>query len=167
MNPGTAPRIRRLAALAVALLLALPALAGEAGYRKCSMDTQSCLNAMVGKLKGRGWLGIEYDDSQGPRNFRVTRVVPGSPAESAGFKAGDILVSVKGAKFADNTEDRCVTCDATKDDWKPGSRLDYVVRRGGRTVTLRPTLASLPSDVMAQMVGMHMLEHVQPSAPPK
>jgi predicted metalloprotease with PDZ domain len=150
-----------------ALLLACSALAGEAGYRKCSLDTQSCLDAMVVKLKGRGWLGIEYDDSQGPRNFRVTRVVPGSPAESAGFKAGDILVSVKGAKFADNTEDRCVTCDATKDDWKPGARLDYVVRRGGRTVTLRPTLAPLPSDAMAQMIGMHMLEHVQASAPPK
>ena len=140
----------------------LAAWAGEGSYRKCPEPTQSCLDHMVAKLKGRGWLGIEYDDKDGPKAVKITRVIPGSPADKAGFKAGDVLVSVNGARFADNTEDRCATCEATKKEWTPGHKVRYVIERGSRTLTLQPTLAPLPPDVMAQIIGMHMLEHVQP-----
>ncbi len=157
------------------LALALPAAAGEKEYGKCKMDTQSCLDAMVAKLKSRGWLGIEMEmvpvkgekaatekgAAEGPMVTRVTRVVPGSPAQAAGFKEKDVLVSVNGAKFADNTEEKCVTCEATKDGWVPGSKVTYVVNRGGVDTTLNATLAALPSDVLAQWVGMHMLEHAK------
>jgi len=143
-----------------AILLAGGALASES-YKKCPLDTQTCLDQMVSHLKGRGWLGIEFDmDSS-----LVQRVVPGSPAEAAGFKVGDVMISVAGAKFAANTEAKCVTCEATKNLWKPGKRISYVVKRKGKTVKLEPTLATLPSDVMAQMIGMHMIEHAQPEAP--
>ena len=77
----------------------------------------------------------------------------------SGFQVGDVLVSVNGTKFSENTEEKCVTCDKTKDDWKPGSKVSYVVKRAGGEVTLNATLAALPSDVMAQMIGMHMMEH--------
>src|SRR5512137_2880506 len=99
----------------VALLLPATALAGGKDY-KCKVDTQTCLNTMAQKLQGRGWVGLEFDDKD-PKTMAVTRVVPGSPAESAGFKVGDVLVSVDGARFADNTEDKCATCAATADNW--------------------------------------------------
>jgi len=132
-------------------------------YKKCPLDTQTCLDQMVSKMKGRGWLGIEYDTETG----LVQRVVPGSPAEKTGFRVGDLLVSVAGAKFASNTEQKCVTCDAVKDKWKPGQRIPYVLKRKGKTLKLAPTLAALPSDIMAQMIGMHMIEHAQPEPLPK
>ena len=150
-----------------AVIAALPGLllAGEGGYRKCPLETQKCLDTMVAKSKGRGWLGIEYEDGPGPKRFQVTRVVPGSPAEAAGFRAGDLLVSVKGVRFAENTEERCVTCEATKEIWRPGAKVSYVVLRGKTSVSLEAVLASLPPDVMAQIIGMHLLEHAQPLPP--
>jgi S1-C subfamily serine protease len=159
--------IRRFS-LSIALLM-LPAIAGHSpqaiaagkDYR-CSLDTQACLDKMVTKLVSRGWLGIEYNNVPGPDYLRVTRVVPGSPAEAAGFMADDVLISIEGAKFADNTEDHCLTCEKTKDAWLPGGTVTYVVEREGKEFSLRATLASLPSDVMAMMIGMHMLEHARP-----
>ncbi len=154
-----------LALLASLVLLASasPAPAGEKGY-KCTMDTQKCLDEMVARLKTSGWLGIEYEMRSDSGLPGVTKVVGGSPAEAAGFKKGDVLVSVNGARFADNTSERCVTCDRVRDVWKPGAKMRYVVRRDGKDVTLDPTLAALPPDVMAMMIGMHMLEHAQPIA---
>jgi len=153
-------RILALALLSVGFVSA--ALASES-YKKCTLDTQTCLDQMVSKMKGRGWLGVEYDTETGV----VERVVPGSPAEKSGLRVGDVLISVAGARFASNTEKKCVTCDAVKDKWKPGQRIPYVVKRKGKTLKLTPILAELPSDIMAQMIGMHMIEHAQPEAPPK
>jgi hypothetical protein len=97
----------------------------------------------------------------------VQRVVPGSPAEKDRFPGGRPAGLGRWAKFAANTEQKCVTCDAVKDKWKPGQRIPYVLKRKGKTLKLAPTLAALPSDIMAQMIGMHMIEHAQPEPPPK
>ena len=150
-----------LIALVLVLATALPALAGKE-YGKCKEDTQTCLNHMAAMTKNRGWLGIEMNDEKGPSAIQVSRVIAGSPAQAAGFQVGDVLVSVNGYKFADNTEAKCATCEATKDHWVPGAKVTYVVKRDGKETTLNATLAALPSDVMAQWVGMHMLEHAQP-----
>ena len=58
----------------------------------------------------RGWLGVliqdvtrELADSFGmphPKGALVARVLPGSPAEKAGFKKGDMLLAVNGVEFA-------------------------------------------------------------------
>jgi len=155
---------RPIRTLWLALVLAgfLGSLVASESYKKCPLDTQTCLDQMVSKMKGRGWLGIEYDTE----SDLVQRVVPGSPAEAAGFKVGDVMVSVAGVKFSANTEAKCVTCDALKDKWKPGSKIAYVVKRKGKTLKLNPQLAALPPDVMAQMIGMHMIDHAQPETPP-
>jgi C-terminal processing protease CtpA/Prc len=155
-----------IAAVLVAAMSLGSLVAGEKGkgYAKCKEDTQTCLNHMVSQMKDRGWLGIQMDDENGPGNMKVTKVIAGSPAEASGFQVGDVLVSVNGAKFSENTEEKCVTCDKTKDDWKPGSKVSYVVKRAGGEVSLNATLAALPSDVMAQWIGMHMMEHANADA---
>ena len=145
-------------ALGLAFPLSPPS-AGESGYH-CPKDTQTCLDEMVAKLKKSGWLGVEYEEKASV-GLVVKRVVPGSPAQAAGIEAADILVAIDGVRFADNTPERCVTCEKTKDRWLPGQSFDYLVRRGGATRHVKVTLAALPSDVMAQMIGMHMLEHAK------
>ncbi|MBZ5637159.1 MAG: PDZ domain-containing protein [Acidobacteriia bacterium] len=149
-----------LGALLALAFVAIPAVAGGMDH-KCKYDTQACLNHMVSSMKDRGWVGLELTDEEANKPLTVTRVVPGSPAEAAGFRAGDTLVSVNGVKFADNTEGKCVTCEATKNDWTPGRKVRYVVSRSGGELTLEPTLAAIPSDVMAQWIGAHMIEHAE------
>jgi predicted metalloprotease with PDZ domain len=159
---------RMKARIGLALMLAACMACGGmatlsmAGPSSCSYETQVCLDYMVEKMQGRGWLGIEYENSSGPDHMRLLRIVPGSPAEAAGFLVGDQLISLNGAKFTDNTEDECVTCSAVKEDWKPGGKVDYVVLRDDKELKLTATLATLPSDVMAMMIGMHMFEHANP-----
>ena len=153
-----------LAVVLVAAMALSVAVAGEKGYGKCKEDTQTCLNHMVAEMKDRGWLGIQMDDESGPANIKITKVIAGSPAEASGFQVGDVLVSVNGAKFAENTEEKCVTCEKTKENWKPGAHVSYVVKRNGVDTTLNATLAALPSDVMAQWIGMHMMEHATADA---
>ena len=50
----------------------------------------------TGRMVGpaRPWLGINTDEMGGP--LFVSRVTPASPAERAGIKRGDVIVSVKG-----------------------------------------------------------------------
>jgi predicted metalloprotease with PDZ domain len=149
--------------LALALLVALVALPAFAGPKdkKCTASTQDCLDKMVQMLKTRGWVGIEMDDSKGVTAMTISKVVPGSPAEAAGFQVGDLLVSLEGLKYADSTEEKCAPCEAAKENWVPGRKVHYVVSRVGREVALEPTLGHIPSDVMAMWVGQHMLEHAQ------
>jgi predicted metalloprotease with PDZ domain len=155
---------RTLIALAVlTAFLAVPVIAGEGKGKKCSEDTQSCLNYMAAKYKTRGWLGIIMDHDEDSRTWKVQKVVPGSPAEASGFQAGDQLISANGAKYADKTDEKCAVCDALK-DVVVGSKVTYVVSRGGNEITLTPTMAQWPSDALAQAVGLHMLEHSEPEA---
>jgi len=135
-----------------------PAVAGPKGY-KCPLDAQTCLNQMAGELKNRGWMGIVYDVNEETGVMKVTSVVAGSPAEAAGFLKGDILVALDGVRFTAENEAKL---KEIRKDFVPGRRVDYTVRRVGKEIELTVTLAALPPDVMAQMIGMHMIEHAQP-----
>ena len=143
--------------VALVIVLAIPVFAGGKG--KCTMDTQTCLDAYAAKLESKGWVGIEMDKSSDKKGLVITRVVPGSPAEAAGLEADDVLLAVNGAKYADNTEDHCATCEATKGGWSPGSDIQYTVARHGKKLKVDVTLGQVPPDVMAQWLGHHMLEH--------
>ena len=139
-------------ALALAAALAVPAVAGEKG-KQCEMDAQACLSKMAAALKDRGWVGIEMDDKDG--RVTVMRVVPGSPAESAGMRQGDVLVALNGVAFA--TEDKAALKSAHKALTK-GGKASYTVLRDGQKKPIEVTLGKLPREVLAQWVGAHMLE---------
>ena len=149
-----------LGALVALSLAAIPAVAGGMDH-KCKDDAQTCLNHMVSNMKNRGWVGLEFAEDEATKGLTVKRVVPGSPAEAAGFQSGDALVAVNGVKFADNAEGKCATCEATKENWTPGRKVHYVISRSGKELALEPTLAAIPSDVMAQWIGAHMMDHAQ------
>ncbi|MGH7725953.1 MAG: PDZ domain-containing protein [Candidatus Eiseniibacteriota bacterium] len=140
-----------LAAAAFVVAVALPASAGGAG-EKCTYDTQACLNKLSTK-KTSGWLGVEYDKST-EGVVKVKNVIAGSPAEAAGFKTGDIVLAVNGAKYSDKEAVKKAT-----GDWTVGQKLTYTVQRDGKDVTVPATLGSMPENVYASMVGSHMISN--------
>ncbi len=131
----------------MAVMVAMPLAAGDG--KKCSYSTQDCLNYMASNMKDRGWVGIEYDEE----TMKVTGVMPDSPAEAAGFKAGDVMTAVNGIEFGDENSAKLKQLE-----WTPGNTMTYTLDRHGTTKTVKVTLAAIPEQVLAQWVGNHMIE---------
>lgn len=147
--------IRILTAVALALGLCSAAAAGDG--KKCYMKTQDCLDSMAVKLKASGWMGVEleWDDAKGGQVLKT--VIPGSPAEAAGLKAGDVLKALNGVRFAPENDE---AIKKARKEWRPGQTVSYTVRRGGNDKEISLTLGEWPADVLARYIGQHMLEHV-------
>ncbi len=146
--------------IALVILATSMLLAGEtADHKKCTMGTQDCLDAMVTKLKTNGWMGIELEIDETTSQMTIKRVVPGSPTEKAGFQAGDVLVALNGIRFGKENEEKIHEIRGTL---QPGKEATYTVARNAYERQIAVTLAEAPSDVLAQWVGYHMLEHCQP-----
>ncbi|UCE02351.1 MAG: PDZ domain-containing protein [Candidatus Latescibacterota bacterium] len=136
---------------ALAALVASAAVAGE----KCTGETQQCLNYMAKSSESKGWIGIEGDKVEG-KGYTVTKVIAGSPAEKSGLKAGDVIVAFEGISLASESEE---LQKAWKSKMKPGNTIEYTIVRDGHKKSKEITLAKMPEDVFAKMVGKHMLQH--------
>jgi Zn-dependent M28 family amino/carboxypeptidase len=88
----------------------------------------------------RVWLGGIPDYSAEVKGVQLSGVSPGSPAEKAGLKGGDILVKL-GEKEIRNIYDYTYALGAHK----PGDRVVAVVRREGKDVEAELVLAARPS----------------------
>jgi len=144
---------RWIAVVAVALLATTLLLAG---HGKCTASTQECLDMMAAKMKDGGWVGVELESDESTGAYAITRVVPDSPAESAGLRAGDVLVAMNGIKISDDNHEALYKA---KKDLKPGDSVKYTVKRDGYDRQVNITLAPMPADVLARFIGQHMLEH--------
>lgn len=144
-------------ALLTAAALWLPASAEE-GVRKCTADTQECLDHLVQAYNNRGWVGLELDNEGGLSKMIVTRVVPGSPAEAAGFREGDRLLALSGIVFS---EENIKKLKVLQSELSPGKQVTYRVERRGGERELWVTLATMPDEVMARIIGQHMLDHAR------
>lgn len=136
-------------AAGLAVAVAAPALAGGKG-EKCSQDAQACLNHMAAK-KAKGWMGLELDKTaEGQQS--VKKVVDGTPAAAAGFMVGDVLIQRNGISVSDYE-----ALKADKASWNVGSKVTYTIRRADAEKQLVVTLAAMPEEVFASMVGAHMV----------
>jgi serine protease Do len=118
------------------------------------------VKAVVAQLKDRGsvtrgWIGVqiqpvtsEIADSLGLKTARgalVAEPQSGSPAQKAGIKAGDVIVSVNGETVADARNlARRISALA------PGTSVKLGVIRSGKEDTLTLTLGELPKDRQAR-----------------
>ncbi len=104
----------------------------------------------------RGWIGVqiqpvtsEIADSLGLKNARgalVAEPQPGSPAQKAGIKAGDVIVSVNGETVTDARNlARRISAMA------PGTSVKLGIIRSGREDTLTLTLGELPKERQARV----------------
>jgi len=128
--------------LALALTFAFTT-AALAGGEKCAKEHA----ARQAKLAAHGWLGIETDKAASTPT--VVEVHPGSPAEKAGFRAGDVLVAFNGIPL--KAENKAKVYEA-KADCAVGKTVTYTIQRGGAQQTLTATLAAVPADVLAKWV---------------
>ena len=101
----------------------------------------------------RPWIGVRLEQprTENPRDYiargaRIAAVTPGSPAERAGIRSGDVLVRSR-ARTIRNRFD----WDAALLDLRVGDQVPLVVHRGTSDVPVNVTIADLP-EVSAQKV---------------
>lgn len=105
----------------------------------------------------RPWVGIEPQtvETEASR-FSVTevrRVAPGSPAEQAGIRVGDRLVSVDGRPITSPLDWEVGLLDAGV-----GARIEVVYRRGDDERTSRLAVSELPSEQAERVEVVRGLE---------
>lgn len=146
--------------LVVGLLLSVPALAG-ADQKKCTADTQTCLNKMASAMRSRGWVGVELDNND-KGQMVVAYVEPDSPAMQAGIQEGDIFVAFNGIEINDANSEKLMQA---KQDMAVGKQVTYTIERAGcchkagGVKEVNITLGQIPDAVLAKWIGGHMLEH--------
>ncbi len=118
--------------------------------------------ALAGQKLARPWIGIRYQAltqqiadqeklsvSEGawlqPASASGTTdpsVVPGSPADKAGLKDGDIITTVDGKKITP-----LAPLDDILTEYVPGTTVALDVLRGGKSITLTLTLGTRPPNL--------------------
>ncbi len=109
-----------------------------------------------GKVQ-RAWLGIQLAEltpelAEGfglsvQQGILVQSVLPGTPAEKAGFRRNDVIVEFNGLSVSEVPKFRLKVADT-----KIGSRVPVTVLRDGKRVDLNVLLAERPKDGVAQNV---------------
>ena len=128
------------------------ATSAQASKHECNMTAEECAQEMQKNMATRGWLGIVMDQSD-EAAMTITKVYSGSPAEQAGFRTGDKIVSINGVQVSDKNEEKL---HGMLKKAKIGEQVTYVVERDSADVTLKATLAQIPPDVLAQVIDQHM-----------
>jgi len=92
---------------------------------------------------GRGFVGLVLVEEPDGGGVRITRVIPGSPADDAGLKKDDIIAAVDGRSVNSVDDVRSALADRS-----PGDRVTFSVRRDDQeeevTVTLGRRAEALP-----------------------
>jgi serine protease Do len=91
-------------------------------------------------VNSRAYLGVSVDALNATKGAVVSKVQPGTPAEKAGLKAGDVITAVNGTTLNGTT-----TLGSVLGTLKPGDTATLTVNRNGSTQTLTATLAEYPS----------------------
>ena len=100
------------AAVAAAVVLLAGSTTATAGGDKCAAQhTQADYQKMADKLAKKGWLGIETEKTAA--GYAVSSVAPGSPAERAGFRVGDVLLGLNGVSFGDENKEAIAKVKST------------------------------------------------------
>ena len=110
---------------------------------------------MKAMYETRGWMGVELDQND-DGSLRVAAVIPGSPAEKAGLKADDDLISVNGATLSKDANEKVMS---KEQDWTIGRTLTLGVKRGDDVSTVKVALARIPEALLAKMIETHVREH--------
>ena len=140
--------MKKLMIMLMALAVSFAAVAGE----NCGSDSEDCLAKMKTKYAEKAWLGVEYDKTDHGQ-LVVKKVYLDSPAHEAGFQKGDILLTMEGEEYSKANK---AAIKKIYSGIKPGSEVDYVVKRQGAKVELDATLAHVPKEVQKKWIAEHM-----------
>ncbi len=84
----------------------------------------------------RGWLGVEAEDTK--EGARITSVVKGGPADKAGLKPGDVIISFNGKRVKRTADLPMWTAETP-----PGTKVKVEILRGKKPMTLWVVLGTL------------------------
>ncbi len=108
-----------------------------------SYDGKGLLQQMAGPSAsptgGRASMGAIPDYAQGEEakdGMRIGGIMPGSPADKVGLKAGDIVVEFNGVKI-----DNMMDYTAALGKAKPGQAVKLKLLRDGKPLAVEATLA--------------------------
>jgi serine protease Do len=98
----------------------------------------------------RGWLGVviqeitpEIAETIGVKEgILVSQIAPGSPAEKAGLKVGDIIVAIDGEKVREVRELQFRVMKTP-----PGTEITLTILRGGKEQTIKAKVGEMPEEV--------------------
>jgi hypothetical protein len=119
----------KILALVARTASAIAALPERPAYQEVAV-------AAPGRSRARASLGTIPEYGAGVVGVLLGGVRPGSPADQAGLKAGDILIGL-GGKTIRNIEEYTAALGA----FAPGETVELIVKRGAETLTLKATLA--------------------------
>jgi len=122
--------------LAFGVLLAAADVPQRLAFTRVPADKEE---QQTGSRGFRVWVGGIPDYSQQDPGVRFSGVSPGSPAEKAGLRGGDVLV-----KFGEKEIRNIYDYTYALGERKPGDLVTLVVKREGKDVPLVVTLGSRP-----------------------
>lgn len=102
----------------------------------------------------KGWLGVETQvltrdiatamNLEGRKGVRVTQVIPDSPGDKAGLKAGDVLLKLDGQVIAASTPSDDELFDNLIRQYKVGSEAELTGMRSGEPLKVTVALGKTP-----------------------
>jgi len=92
----------------------------------------------------------------------LTAVTPGTPADKAGLRAGDIIVAVNDERVTLATD----LADIVR-KYKPGDEVRITYRRDGEEKTVEVTLGQHPDDPQRPYLGVTYTSAVRPLSTPR
>lgn len=143
------------ACLALTVLFGASLVFAGGGAACTEQHTQADYTKMAEKMAAYGYLGVEKEKNPAGAGYVVKSVAAGSPAATAGFRPGDVLVAMNGVRLAEENKDALYKVKSTLG---PGKAVTYTVTRAGREQQLSATLAPVPREVLAQWLGEHVLD---------
>jgi putative serine protease PepD len=93
----------------------------------------------AGQTVSHAYLGVSTTESAGSTGALVASVTGGSPAGSAGVKAGDVVTAFDGKKITGSSGLVAAIADRS-----PGEKAQLTIRRGSASRTLTVTLGTQP-----------------------
>jgi len=109
----------------------------------------------------RAWVGLEVAGAESMRDWKtqggvlVTSVVPGGPADRAGFRRGDVLIKANNRPLRNFLD-----WEAVKLDLHVGDQVSLSVRQAGRSVVRGLVTGDLPSVAAEKVTVLKELELV-------
>jgi S1-C subfamily serine protease len=120
------------------LVVVTALLGGSLGVLTASAAHPTPEAQLTLQQSGKAWLGIGISDSD--EGVTVVEIAPGSPAETAGLKVGDVILAIN-----DNTVSTSQELVDAVQTYQPGDEVTLSVKTKGETHDVKVTLGERPA----------------------